>query len=472
MSSYGFSPKDRDSGSALSSTVTTLNPNAAEFVPSTFRSTFGSRIVADACKPNFRGSSGKTILDRSESSKSNNSDDETHQFWRRQLPDDIIPDFSDMENAEQPHGELSLSRLSLNAPPFVGTATSNFSRDCHSLLSQTGKNVELGSILYYDENSSSNSGEQNHADNLCYTNGKHDLLYDHDPLENLASQFPGYSMESLAELYHANGCDFDLTVEILTHLEMQVDVSSCQNLNLAPNTPNTGTGNFPVLPGTENPNCLFEGSVGAHGKTNGHNSSTMSTTGDFVSAIRRFVWQDPVGMKFEKGSPRDANGLSSIVAQKQYSCNTRSSFGNKFYKAGNVQSTPVTASMFSESTGEADDFARVRNTCFEQATQAYMLGNKALAKELSMKGQLYNLHMKAAHEKTREAMYQQRTGQDRLTDLHELQVSEAIRVLKAELALMMSAAAARSAGEGTNPEPYWNRPPHQGLWRDKVAGRP
>uniref|UniRef100_A0A0E0GDM7 Smr domain-containing protein n=1 Tax=Oryza nivara TaxID=4536 RepID=A0A0E0GDM7_ORYNI len=442
----------RRKGSKLPSTVTTLNPNAAEFVPSTFRSPFGSRTVADVSKPDFKGLSGKTNLGRSESSKSNNSDDETHQFWHRQLPDDIIPDFSDMEKVEQQHGELSFSGLSLNAPPFFGTAASNLSREHHGLLSQAGKNLDLGhNDLYYDENSGSNSGKQNHADNLCYTNGKLDLLYDHDPLEYLASQFPGFSVESLAELYCANGCDFDLTVEILTQLEMQVDASSCQNLNLAPNTPNIGTGNFPVLPGTEDLNCLFEGNVGAHGITNRHNSSTMSRTGDFVSAIQRLALQDAGHMKFKNESPKYANGLLSIVARKQYGCDTRSSLGNKFLKANsNVHSAPVSlktgdamASMCSESRGEAGDFARIRNTCFEQATQAYMMGNKALAKELSMKGQLYNLQMKAAHETAREAIYQQRNpfsseqGQDRLIDLHGLQVSEAIQVVKAELALLM-----------------------------------
>nr|XP_025878721.1 polyadenylate-binding protein-interacting protein 7 isoform X2 [Oryza sativa Japonica Group] len=454
MSSHGFSTKGGDAGSKLPSTVTTLNPNAAEFVPSTFRSPFGSRTVADVSKPDFRGLSGKTNLGRSESSKSNNSDDETHQFWHRQLPDDIIPDFSDMEKVEQQHGELSFSGLSLNAPPFFGTAASNLSREHHGLLSQAGKNLDLGhNDLYYDENSGSNSGKQNHADNLCYTNGKLDLLYDHDPLEYLASQFPGFSVESLAELYCANGCDFDLTVEILTQLEMQVDASSCQNLNLAPNTPNIGTGNFPVLPGTEDLNCLFEGNDAGH-------------------------------MKFKNESPKYANGLLSIVARKQYGCDTRSSLGNKFLKASsNVHSAPVSlktgdamASMCSESRGEAGDFARIRNTCFEQATQAYMMGNKALAKELSMKGQLYNLQMKAAHETAREAIYQQRNpfsseqGQDRLIDLHGLQVSEAIQVVKAELALLMGAT--RSAGEGTDHDLHWNRTPHQGLSRGKVAGRP
>lgn len=43
-----------------------------------------------------------------------------------------------------------------------------------------------------------------------------------------------------------------------------------------------------------------------------------------------------------------------------------------------------------------------------QARQAYLLGNKALAKELSLKGQLYNMQMKAAHEKAKETIYQKR----------------------------------------------------------------
>lgn len=43
-----------------------------------------------------------------------------------------------------------------------------------------------------------------------------------------------------------------------------------------------------------------------------------------------------------------------------------------------------------------------------QARQAYLMGNKALAKELSVKGQLYNLQMKAAHNKAQESIYRQR----------------------------------------------------------------
>jgi hypothetical protein len=43
-----------------------------------------------------------------------------------------------------------------------------------------------------------------------------------------------------------------------------------------------------------------------------------------------------------------------------------------------------------------------------QARQAYLIGNKALAKELSAKGQLHNMHMKEAHGKAQESIYRQR----------------------------------------------------------------
>lgn len=47
----------------------------------------------------------------------------------------------------------------------------------------------------------------------------------------------------------------------------------------------------------------------------------------------------------------------------------------------------------------------------EQARQAFIIGNKALAKELSLKGQLYNIQMKEAHEKARESIFRHRSTQ-------------------------------------------------------------
>lgn len=50
----------------------------------------------------------------------------------------------------------------------------------------------------------------------------------------------------------------------------------------------------------------------------------------------------------------------------------------------------------------------VGGDCMVQARQAYLTGNKALAKELSAKGQWHNEQMKAAHSKAGEAIYWQR----------------------------------------------------------------
>lgn len=231
-----------DACSLLPSKVTSLNPNAAEFVPSFIKPSLGSSTVPDVAKSDVRGSSGKTILDRSESSKSNNSDDEAHQFWRKQLPDDIIPDFS-FEKIEQGPEELSLAGLSLNAPPFYGTASSRFSREHHEIASPATKGLELehNNLMYEDSYSGSSNWEQKYTGDLHIANGNQDIHYDEntagfsdsfaseyaaasdgavDPLEYLASQFPGFSAESLAELYYANGCDFNHTIEILTQLEV------------------------------------------------------------------------------------------------------------------------------------------------------------------------------------------------------------------------------------------------------------
>ncbi|KAL9300748.1 putative Smr domain-containing protein [Arabidopsis thaliana] len=84
------------------------------------------------------------------------------------------------------------------------------------------------------------------------------------------------------------------------------------------------------------------------------------------------------------------------------------------------------------------------------ARQAYLVGNKALAKELSVKGQLHNMQMKAAHGKAQEAIYRQRNpvgqgnsrGNERMIDLHGLHVSEALQVLKHELSVLRSTARA------------------------------
>ena len=241
--------------------VTTLNPNAAEFVPFALRSSTGSTSTADAsARFSLSGTLGKAKLDRSESSISNNSDEEAHQYWRCQLPDDITPDFKVMgEDESQALGGLSLAGLSLHD----NTETSRFSAGSGYLLNEqqelSSHHVNGNSFTEKMRYSSAPYGEDPssaafmhlsnkpwdkqivHGDQLLSNgregtpyngNSRHgfvnDMLNEHamvdetdmNPLEFLALQFPGFAAESLAEVYFTNECDLNMTIEMLTQLEV------------------------------------------------------------------------------------------------------------------------------------------------------------------------------------------------------------------------------------------------------------
>lgn len=257
MSVRGFS-NSKDTQSTMANKPTALNPNAAEFIPSAFRSPLGSAKIVDSTRLDIAGTSGKAVLDRSESSNSNYSDDEAHRFWRHQLPDDITPDFKAMgENELQDPGNLSLDSLSIHesaetlgfpvvaASQMLGaTQGRSLGSDDLNLL----ENLAYSGSAYAGDHSSGvfmNSaasawdeqfvnGDQNLIDqetflysgdssaNFLNDLGDQAALQDAaiNPVDFLASQFPGFAAESLAEVYYANGCDLNLTIEILTQLEV------------------------------------------------------------------------------------------------------------------------------------------------------------------------------------------------------------------------------------------------------------
>ncbi|KAL5559563.1 hypothetical protein UlMin_035774 [Ulmus minor] len=495
---------------------TRLNPNAAEFVPSAFRSP-ASGSSSSANGPSLFSSNanlGKAVLDRSESSASNNSDDEAHQFWRRQLPDDITPDFKVMgEDDSQGLGNLSLLGLSLDdsetsrySPTGSGYLLNethmngnSFSDKFRLSASTYGEDLSSGSFLHM---STKPWDKQVVANNQFVSNGQeglpydgisrhgymHDMLGEHpmvddadlNPVEFLASQFPGFAAESLAEVYFANGCDLNLTIEILIQLELQVDGGYNQNVSSKTmSAPNISAMEFPALNATDSQNGLrkytgddVQQSSNPFQSSDKDNmlffksSSSIPPRGgvDFASAVRKLAAQDSGAWKYERnssadvaiGSSRSAHALTSSFN----SGHARGTFGERVQSRGSARAAPVwletgdaVANMYSELRGEARDHARLRNVYFEQARQAYLVGNKALAKELSVKGQLHNEHMKSAHGKAQESIYRQRNpvapemqgngrGQDRMIDLHGLHVSEAIHMLKHELAVLRSTARA------------------------------
>ncbi|KAH1067513.1 hypothetical protein J1N35_032500 [Gossypium stocksii] len=512
-----------DAKSNAPSKATTLNPNAAEFVPFSLRlpSSSGSTRAAATATFSTSGTVGKAVLDRSGSSVSNNSDDEAHQFWRHQLPDDITPDFKvineDDSQCMEP-GSLSLAGLSLHdgseASRFPTSAAGGFVfGDQQELLQQYGNGNNLDEKFRYP---SSSYGEEpisasflnlplkpwdeqlvnsdqligNGREGQLYDgNSRHafasDILGEHTNINDtemnhvdfLASQFPGFAAESLAEVYFANGCDLNLTIEMLTQLELQVDGGFNQNLNSKTlSAPNLSTMDFPALTvsdGQSGPPKYtgddLQHSASTYRSSDKDNllmfktSSSLPSRGaiDFASAVRKMASQDSGMWKYDRNGSADStvgSSRSSNGSANSYSAAPgRGVYANRLQTRGSARSAPVwletgdaVGNLYSELREEARDHARLRNAYFEQARQAFLIGNKALAKELSVKGQMHNMHMKAAHGKAQESIYHQRNpvplenfrGQERMIDLHGLHVSEALHMLKHELSVLRSTARA------------------------------
>ncbi|WCJ29285.1 CTC-interacting domain 7 [Euphorbia peplus] len=478
---------------------TALNPNAAEFVPFSLRSSTspsGSASNTTAANARFAasGAIGKAVVDRSESSISNTSDEEAHQFWRHQLPDDITPDFKVMSEDESHAFEgLSLAGLSLHESNEMPKFAASLGGGYMLTEQQEPPPRHINGNSFSEKMSGDqflDNGREVHPYNGNSRSGfNNDMLGEHaivdemdmNPLEFLASQFPGFASESLAEVYFANGCDLNLTIEMLTQLELQVDSGFSQNMN--PKTvsaPNLSALDFPALPVPDSQNAPskyagdeLQQSGNPYRSSDKENillfrssSSIPARAGtvDFASAVRKMASQDSGMWKYERNGSGDSTIGSSrsshVLASSYGSGNGRGVYADRAHSRNSSRAAPAwletgeaVANMYSELREEARDHARLRNAYFEQARQAYLIGNKALAKELSVKGQLHNMHMKAAHGKAQDSIYRLRNsggvemqgngrGHERMIDLHGLHVSEALHVLKHELNVLRSTARA------------------------------
>uniref|UniRef100_A0A7C9AQ54 Smr domain-containing protein n=2 Tax=Opuntia streptacantha TaxID=393608 RepID=A0A7C9AQ54_OPUST len=495
---------------------TSLNPNAAEFIPFSYRGPSTTSSISDvAAKFPASGSSGNHVLDRSKSSVSTNSDEEAHQYWQCQLPDDITPDFKVMGEEESLEvGNLSFAALSLHdsneAHRFstsVGTGylfneqldASSHHANGGSVLdkmrySNPSYGIDLSSPTYLHKTSKPWEmhvlGAGNHVENervgssfdeslrlRCPSDmGGQSSMFENNsvnPVDFLASQFPGFAAESLAEVYFASGCDLNLTIEMLTQLELQVDGAFNQNINSKTlSAPNLTSMDFPALPVPDNKanlpkdGLLQTANPYGSGKDNmllfkSGSSLTAKGASDFASAVRKQASQDAGLWNYDRNSSADvtigSSRSSRPISASYNSGAAKNAYIDRLQGRGSARAAPVwletgdaVADLYSELREDARDHARIRNAYFEQARQAYLIGNKALAKELSVKGQLHNMQMKAAHNQAQESIYRQRNpinpeqacgrGQEKMIDLHGLHVSEAIHVLRHELSVLSKAA--------------------------------
>ncbi|KAE8678721.1 Polyadenylate-binding protein-interacting protein 7 [Hibiscus syriacus] len=482
------------------SKVATLNPNAAEFVPFSLRSpSSGNSSAVDVTRFAISRTIGKPVLDRSESSISNISDDETHQFWCRQLPDDITPDFKVINEDDSQgtgHGSLSLAGLSLHggseASRFPASAGGGYIFGNQQLLhhkvhgnkiaeelrhpdSSYGRNPTSASFLHLPAKPLDKqlvNSEQllgigregqpcNGNSRLGFSNdllGEHTIMDDPvmNPVEFLASQFPELAAENLAKVYFSNGCDLNLTTEMLTQLEPQVDGGF--NLNLNSNTlsaPNLmSTLGFPAVTVSDDQSrpTKYAGDNLQH-SANPYRSSDKNKILMFKSSSSL-----PSGgaLGFTSGIRKTTSPNSHGSANTYSTAPGRGFYANRLQTHGSAHSAPVwpetgdsMANLYSELREESQVHARTGNAYFDQARQGFPIGNKALAKELSLKGPLQNMRMKT-HGIAEESVYRQRNrvhpeivgGQQQIIDLHGLHVTEAIHMLKYELSVLRSTARA------------------------------
>lgn len=234
MSDNGLSDKE---GTKLNlwNKVTTLNPNALEFIPSSLKYAKSTKSL-DTKKFDGLGSSGNSVFNQSGSTISNNSEVEANPYWYHQLPDDITPDFKVMAEELQGPGNLRIADLSLH--DAVGS-----SRLSESMANQllgvrkdvpcfTSENHRLSEKICAEEKSptafmasaASSWGKpfingEKHS-RIGRMGCRNNMLLENaavDPIKYLSSCFPGCDAQRLANVYYKNGCDLNSTIELISH---------------------------------------------------------------------------------------------------------------------------------------------------------------------------------------------------------------------------------------------------------------
>ncbi|XP_066384050.1 polyadenylate-binding protein-interacting protein 7-like isoform X6 [Miscanthus floridulus] len=423
---------------SMISKSTALNPNAEEFVPSSLRSVNDSSKRSDATMV-VSGPSKESSTDKPESILRSNSDEEAHQYWQQQLPDDITPDFKVLGQDESTGPDsLSLTGLSIN--DGIGTSifspnqtlsvqhrASPFIRDKLS----TRPKINLSGPTYMDERSqatilspTAGSMSPNAAPWVKTTrNGGHYNTSRRDASHYNGDSSIGASLHNLTDVYHGSRRSLSSTMDIMSQLESKVDGRLSQNLR-----------------------SLSFG-----------NSSPPSPASYAQNGLGNYTGREHISLDVPRGRykmtslpvPGLGSSRGSQLLGGSYNGNHDMISTNTLQNMAGIQTGPAwlesdaAASAYLESKDEVHDFASLRHAVLEQQDrQAFLTGNNPLTKDLTLK-ELYSIQTRLVQEKARETTYRQRFQMPELQgliqeqnppiDLCGLHVSEAIHVLNYEL---------------------------------------
>ncbi|KAK9807167.1 hypothetical protein WJX73_003072 [Symbiochloris irregularis] len=249
----------------------------------------------------------------------------------------------------------------------------------------------------------------------------------------LSQQYPAYSQGSLREILDLRGGDMGAALDMLSRNEAAAPTKADHGRAAgAPSQkpPTLDETNFPSL-GSPSPSK-------APSPSSTSPEAPQNPAGGFAAAL-----QKPAAEKHEV--PATTNGHANAAAKEvskdagEHKGRTEPRSGSPTTAVPWVETGESVAAQYNKLRQEARDHCRMRNMCFQQATQAYQAGNKALAKELGAKGREHADKMQAAHAVASEAIFRERNahregqGALKLIDLHGLHVTEAVDALRREV---------------------------------------
>ncbi|KAH7405490.1 hypothetical protein KP509_15G072500 [Ceratopteris richardii] len=248
--------------STLSSKRTLLNPNAREFVPTSLKPSSSAALptIGDETEPSTASDNGITISEKTVSSDTCLSDEESRKYWNAQLPDDILtPDtdffIADAEDGIEPGSSISGASGSESSgirdqsdyptDDLAWERSGMYGKFLHDPVQvvsyDSAASHDIPRQLWEGEHTSSPYrfspiiGSRSKQDSLPSTFDQVSMKDTNivDPWHVLLSEFPNIPVRTLVDVYQANGGDLSLTMRELSRMKMQDEANLWHNVPLS-----------------------------------------------------------------------------------------------------------------------------------------------------------------------------------------------------------------------------------------------